>query len=98
MFLFVYWVERVKKSTRLQFWGGDVHDEHLVSILSELQISTSGEVPTLRRIQKHGFCAAFIVILLKTGERSQLKNTKFTIPFGWSSHSDSSSLHQVKRG
>ena len=43
---------------------------------------TSGEVLTLRRIQTHSFCTAFIVILLKTDERSKLRNTRFIIPLG----------------
>ena len=59
------------------------------SILSELWISTSGKVLALERIQTQSFCIAFIVILLKTGERSQLKNKKFTIPLRESSHADS---------
>ena len=58
------------------------------SIFSGLQISTSNEALALRRIQKHSFCTAFIVILLKTGERSQLKNTRFTAQLGGNSHAD----------
>ena len=86
-FLFIHWAQRVERSPRLQCWGGGFTMN--TSILSELWISTSSEVLTLRRIQTYSLCTAFIVILLKTGERSQLKSTKFTIPFGASSHADS---------
>ena len=46
------------------------------SILSGLQVSTTNEMFALRRIQTY----SFIVVLLNTGERNQLKNTRFTLP------------------
>ena len=66
------------------------------SILSGMWINTSSKVLTLRRIPTHSICTAFIIILLKTGDRSQLMNTGFTIPLWGSSHVDSSKPPSIK--
>ena len=59
------------------------------SISTALQDSIFTGTLELRRIQTHNFSTAFIMTLLKTGQKSQLKNTQFTSLFGRSSLAES---------
>ena len=63
-----------------------VYDRHQYLASQELLVSTSGEVLTLVKNTNAKQQYIIVVKLLKTGERSKLKNTEVTTHNGWGSH------------